>query len=184
MQELGKYQFVNPEVAAAVTPRLSSVAPKGAERPLVRTLKIKNAIYQTAEELGMHPRVVLKELRLARAQTKEEALGIEKERVSKYAYVGDIHGFTDQKQAEIEEQLLTGNFEQVFFMGDIGGSALLARLQKLFYQGGNSGSDNLMWNRYKALAEEAAKEGREVDDQTILSQLREGYINIASFKEY
>lgn len=182
MQEAGKYQFVNPEVAAAVTPRLSSIAPKGAERPFVRTIKIKNAIYQTAEELGMHPRVVLKELRLARAQTKEEALGIERASVSKYAYVGDIHGFTEQKQAEIEEQLLAGNFEQVFFMGDIGGSVLLARLQKLFYQGGNSGSDNLMWNRYKALAEEAAKEGREVDDQTILSQLREGYVNIASFE--
>lgn len=182
MKETARYQFVNPEVASAVIPRLSSIAPKGAERPFVRTVKIKNAVYETAEELGMHPRVVLKELRLARAQTKEEALGIEQERVSKYAYVGDIHGFTDQKQAEIEEQLLAGNFEQVFFMGDIGGSALLARLQKLFYQGGNSGSDNLMWNRYKTLAEEATKEGREVDDQTILSQLREGYVKIASFE--
>ncbi len=182
MSESQSHSFVNPEVANAITPRLSSIESQDREKPLVRAIKIKNAIYETANELGMHPRIILKELRLSRVQTTEQALGIEAERVSKYAYVGDIHGFTTQKQAEIENILFTGNFEQVFFMGDIGGSAKLTRLQRLFYQGGNSGDDNLMWNRYKALAKEAQEAGREVDDATILQELRQGYINLASYE--
>lgn len=176
-------KYGNPEVSAAIQARLDSVVSHVGEKPTLRRIgQIKSAISQTADQLGMHPLVVLQGVRVAQAQTAEQAIAIERERVHGYAYVGDIHGFTPAKQAEIEEPLLTGSFEQVFFIGDIGGSTKLARLQRLFYQGGNYPTDNLMWNRYSAMAKEAQASGSDLTDGVILSELKQGYFNIASFE--
>ncbi len=174
-------RFINPEVARDITPRLTGIEPDNGT--LRRAIQIKNAVVATSESLGMQPFSVVKEIRLANASAPDQARAIEKERVEKFAYVGDIHGFTPQKQAEIEEPLLTGNFDQIFFTGDIGGSDLLAKLQKLFYQGGNTGNVSLMWNRYKQLAQQAQQNGDQISDEVMLTELREGYLNIASFEK-
>ena len=183
MVEAPKNSFINPEVAAVISPKIDTMPAESSmsnlpihKAKMRRAMGLRHAINETAGQLGTDPFIVAKEVRLAQTQNALKAREIEEQRVRRYGYVGDIHGLSDADFAKLRTTLAQENFDQVFFIGDIGGSEKLARLQRIFYQGGGGATDNQLWNRYQQLSKEGA------NDQTFLTELKPGYLNLATYE--
>lgn len=141
-----------------------------------KALLLRREIKFRADNLVTHPFAIIKELRLGRADNPLKALEIQEKYSEREAYVGDIHGLTDANFTKLRESLLVGAFDNVFFIGDIGGSEKLSKLQRLFYQGEDNLTGNKLYNRQKQLIAEGA------DDARLLEELREGYQNIHAYE--
>lgn len=163
--------FMHPEYK----PVLDSLPPKSAD-PFLNFSAIREIIVTAADEFATHPLVIAKELQLSRAKDVLMASEIENTRVSRIGYVGDIHGLTDADFTKLRETLVAGKFEQVFFLGDIGGSPKLAKLQKLFYNGSEDTSQSFLYNKARQLIKDGASE------DNIIEATREGYLRLRSFE--
>lgn len=145
--------------------------------PMKSAINLRREINRTADVLGMHPFAVVKELRMGEAENALKAFHVQERYGERHAYVGDIHGLKDPEFAKLHQALLNSGYDSIHFVGDIGGSEKLARLQRLFYQGGPASTDNLFYNRAKDLIKESA------DDVRLFSELQEGYKNIFAFEK-
>ena len=154
----------------------SYIHPAFEPSPMQRAMALRREINLQADRHVTHPFIVIKELRQARADNALKALEIQERYTTRYGYVGDLHGLDDETFAKLRKTLLTEGFDHIFFIGDIGGSASLARLQRLFYQGSDSPKDNKLWNRYQQLKK------ADVDEKTILHELKEGYLNLHAYE--
>ncbi len=142
-----------------------------------RATVLRREIFQTADQTGTHPSFVIQTIRTGQAETPAKRLEVEERYSRHYAYVGDIHGLKEPEFVKLRESLMAGSYDAVFVIGDIGGSEKLARLQRLFYQGSDSLTDNLLVNRYKQLKAENA------DDDKFLAECQQGYKNIYAFQK-
>jgi Icc-related predicted phosphoesterase len=172
--------MISPETGHFMHPEFQPVLeqlPSKAEDPYVNFAKIRKVIINAADMYSTHPLVVAKELQLSRVDHVLEAKEIENARTSRYAYVGDIHGLTDPDFTKLRETLTAGEFTQVFFLGDIGGSEKLSKLQRLFYQGGPELSDNQFYNKYNSMMKEPGANQEEAIDA-----VRPGYLNLRAYE--
>lgn len=145
--------------------------------PMRNAVNLRQEIDRTADLLGIHPFAVLKEIRMGEAENALKAFNTQERYGERHAYVGDIHGLKDPEFAKLHQSLLNCGYDSIHFVGDIGGSDKLARLQRLFYQGGTESTDNLLYNRAKDLIREGA------DDKRLFLELQEGYRNIFAFEK-
>lgn len=157
--------FMHPEIANATL------------SPMQRAMVLRKEVHALADNQATHPFTIIQELRLSRADNPLKALEIQEKYSEREAYVGDIHGLTEANFSKLRASLLTGGFDNIFFIGDIGGSEKLSKLQRLFYQGEDNLTSNKLYNRQKQLVAEGADESR------MLEGLSEGYRNIYAYEK-
>jgi predicted phosphodiesterase len=134
-----------------------------------RALDLRREINQEADARGIHPFSLIMQARLAQApESALKQLEIKEKYMIRDGIVSDIHGLDDPEFQKLRDTLLTQRFDRIFFLGDIGGSPKLAKLQKLFYES--------FYNKYKQLAKEGAA------DEEILSSLRLGYTDLIRYE--
>lgn len=171
-QALSPITFVHPEFhGTAVT----DYVPDPTLTTYQRTAHLLKEFRQIAEDASTHPLIVAKEARLTGVDNALHAQAETENRTRSFGYVSDIHGLNDEQFQKLRDTLAQGNFDQVFFIGDIGGSEHLAKLQRLYYQGEDNLTGKVGVNKYKELQKEGA------DDARILQELKGGYLNMYQY---
>ena len=133
-------------------------------------MQLRREINAEANSRGVHPFNLIMEARLAQAPDSAlKQLEIKEKYMVRDGIVSDIHGLDDPEFHKLRDTLLTQRFDRIFFLGDIGGSPKLARLQKLFYES--------FFNRYKQMIKDGAL------DSQILDELKPGFFELISYEK-